>query len=158
MSANKSKKHGTKNGKAETKDSKKALYVILIHSNGCGYCEQLMPEWNKMEGIVNGDNTLNEKCDVVKIERADMDNEMPRYKEMIGNREIPVVGYPTIVSIKDGNLHDYNGDRTAEALVNWIKGLAHQKQLGGKKSRRKRRKHSACKSCKSGRFFSLKFW
>jgi thiol-disulfide isomerase/thioredoxin len=153
MPANTQKEHKKKN-----KSNKKGLYVILIHANGCGYCEQLMPEWEKMEGMVKGDNTLNGKCDVVKIERANMEN------EMINNREIPVAGYPTIVSIKDGNLHNYNGDRTADELLNWIKQLANRKQqerqiyLGGKKSRRKRRKHSGCKSCKSGRILSFKFW
>jgi len=165
-----SKSKNKSNKKPQHNDpQKKNVHVVLIHSNRCGYCEQLMPEWDRMEHIVQDDNMLNGKCDVVKIEQADMEKKMPRYNEMIGNREIPVAGYPTIVSIKDGNLHNYDGNRTADALVEWIKEIAerdHQEAnleqqrerniyLGGKKSRRKRRKQS---TCKSGRTFSFKFW
>jgi hypothetical protein len=137
--------------------TKKNVHVILIHSNGCGYCTQLMPEWDRMEDIVQKDDGLNQQCEVVKIESAEVDDKIEKYKALIGHRDIPINGYPTIVSIKGGKLHSYKEERSAEALVNWIRKLASQREYtGGKKSRRKRRKRSGCKSCKSGRLFS--FW
>jgi thiol-disulfide isomerase/thioredoxin len=139
----------------------KDVHAVVVYAKWCGHCKALMPEWDKMKKIVRADRELNKKCNIDKIESANVDYNIEKYKKLIGNNDIPVAGYPTIFQIKNGNLRQYTGGRTAEELVQWVRESANGEapvnnlHLGGKKSRRKRRKHSSCKSCKSGRLFSL---
>lgn len=147
----------------------KDIHVVLVHALWCGHCKALMPEWKNMKKKVKTDRELDAKCKVVTIEMNQQEAELPKYKEMIGNKEIEVPGYPTIFLIKNGMLHDYTGERNSGELVEWIRNSANnkdvlihqghgdetkQKIMGGRKTRRTRRK-SSCSTCKSGFLFNL---
>ena len=119
--------------------------VGLVHANWCGHCQHLMPEWNKMENNIKNDPKLNTKCNIVKIESEHVNNELPKYENMI-KQKIPVEGYPTIFLIKGGQIQKYGGERSAEALRGWVAGAVNG-HVGGKT--RKQTRKSSKKNCKS---------
>jgi thiol-disulfide isomerase/thioredoxin len=135
--------------------------VLLLHATWCGHCQQLMPEWERMESEINS-SPLRDKVEIVKIESADMDAKLPKYKAMTHRKDIPMQGYPTIAMIHGGNVKTYGGERSSEKIKTWISSggkSTDNSMFGGKKkqnkkSRRKGRK-SGCKSCKSGFLFNL---
>ena len=140
----------------KTNKNKNKVIVCLVHANWCGHCQHLMPEWNKMEQNIKSDPKINSKCEIVKIESENIQNELPKYERLI-NDKIQVEGYPSIFLIKNNKIEKYNGERTATAIGGWVTG-ATNRQLGGKKNmktRKTKRKSSKknCKSCKSFSFF-----
>jgi thiol-disulfide isomerase/thioredoxin len=132
----------------------KQVTVGLVHANWCGHCQHLMPEWNKMEHNIKNDQKLNKKCDIVKIDSEHVNNELPKYENMI-NQKIPVEGYPTIFLIKNKQIEKYGGERTAEALGGWVAGAVNG-HVGGKKTIKTRKNSKkGCKSCKTLNLFKL---
>jgi len=162
---NKTKKHNKPHIKrhegVQNKNMKKPVIVGLVHANWCGHCQHLMPEWNKMEQHIKNDPKLSKKCDIVKIESEHVNNEIPKYENII-KKEIRVDGYPTIFLIEGGQLKTYGGERTAEALGGWVAGAVNS-YFGGKKNTKKSSRKSSKRSskrsskpCKSCNVF--KFW
>uniref|UniRef100_A0A6C0JGJ3 Thioredoxin domain-containing protein n=1 Tax=viral metagenome TaxID=1070528 RepID=A0A6C0JGJ3_9ZZZZ len=169
---NQNKRHTVNNKHIPKKE--KDIHVVLVHAHWCGHCKALMPEWKKMEKQVKHDHLLDAKCRVVTIEMSNQETELPKYKQMIGNKEIEVAGYPTIFLIKRGTLYDYTGGRTSPELVEWVRNSANDqdiaaqgqgykkreklhnffKMMGGRKTRRRQRTNK-CSTCKSGFFFNL---
>jgi thiol-disulfide isomerase/thioredoxin len=163
FAAGKSKKSHKKTLHKKRQDStKKPVTVGLVHANWCGHCQSLMPEWDKMEHNIKNNPKLDTKCNVVKIESQDINNELPKYESMI-NEKIPVDGYPTIFLIKNNKMEKYDGERSSKAIGGWVAGAING-HVGGKKhaktrktSTMKLRKASKqnCKSCKKFNLFKL---
>lgn len=99
-------------GGSEKKD------IVLIHSKGCHFCEEFMPNWTNLKKSLHGGDT-----NMVEIEASEMNTKLPEYQNKLkGGKEIKVEGYPTIVKIKGGNISYYEEERTDEKLTAWIKG------------------------------------
>jgi len=109
--------------KKEIKSGKKPI-AILVYMEGCGPCNATRPEWNKIQ---SQKNVL-----VVDLNKDLLDKELEQF---IGG----IDGFPTMKIIHpNGNKIDYNGDRTAKDLIQWIDSHIDVKK-GGKKSKRRRR-------------------
>ena len=80
--------------------------LLLLHMNGCGHCEKLMPEWEK---FTNNNNTDIKTRDVEMSEDPSL---MDKYK---------VDGFPTILLLGENGkkLETYDGPRTADGLSNY---------------------------------------
>ena len=83
-----------------------AKEMLLLHMNGCGHCERLMPEWKK---FINNNNTN------IKTRAVEMSEDpalMDKYK---------VNGFPTILLLGENGkkLDTYDGDRTADGLLSY---------------------------------------
>jgi len=95
-------------------DTKKNEKVVLIHMNGCYYCEQMMPEYLRYkEQRINdglGEDTF------IEIERSDLDNGLNRVNELLSEPMEPIQGYPTIGIIKDGRFIKFEGERTVDGF------------------------------------------
>ena len=80
--------------------------VVLFYAMWCPHCKALMPEWNKLEKQMQGSNVDVKKVDCEKNpEEAKKNN---------------VDGFPTILLFKDGKSVPYEGDRTADAIKDFI--------------------------------------
>lgn len=161
MEGGKDAKHRKHNKTVRAAHSKMPV-VLLLHASWCGHCQRLMPEWEKMENEIHSpEHLLHGKVEIVKIESADMDSQLPKYKAMTQKHDIPMEGYPTIAMIRGGTVQTYGGERNASSISKWISGAggAGLAQMGGKKRRTKRRgkksRKTGCKSCKSGSLFSF---
>jgi len=85
--------------------------LILFYAPWCGHCKKLMPEWNKIEESNDTD---------IKIVKINGDEN----KELAQNYEVQ--GFPTIYYLPKGlnnpkDRIEYQGDRTGEALLTFIK-------------------------------------
>jgi protein disulfide-isomerase A1 len=83
--------------------------VTYFHMDGCPHCKNFDPEWAKFEDHCNGiDN-----CKTKKVEAKSGDPSIQAYN---------VQGYPTVTCSKGGKKVDtYDGERTKDGLVSWIK-------------------------------------
>ena len=81
------------------------LKVVLFHSNRCGYCHAMRPEWDKF-ATKNDSNTL------------DIEQE-----QLIGHPiQEQISGFPTIVKMKNGHIiKSFNGDRTEHMFSKFLK-------------------------------------
>ena len=80
---------------------------VLFHMNKCGYCKQMMPEWDKFASSYNGD------VEIKKIEASSGNPLLNKHG---------VDSYPTIMLLdKNGNkVKDYDGERTASAFKSFL--------------------------------------
>jgi len=108
--------------------------VVQFFSPGCGYCDQLKPEWNSLQEMLKkqykGDMLLARvHADMIQNVECDKDIE----------------GFPTIYVLKKGKKKkEFGGDRNAQELLKFIEkhiGIKKKGQKGsGRRRRRRRRK------------------
>lgn len=84
------------------------VLVQLYYANWCGHCVRFKPEWEKLKKMVENDP------DIV-LE----DYESEKNSQKIQDEGIS--GYPTILVVVGDKKTEYNGPRTAEALLKYIK-------------------------------------
>ena len=87
-------------------DGKKT--IILFHLPGCGFCEDMMPEWKKLEQS----QSSNPDVDVRSVNCG----ENPDAAE-----QNEITGFPTIMLFTDdGDKKIFDGDRTKESFEQFI--------------------------------------
>ena len=112
----------------------KESFVQYFHPQ-CGHCQTLEPEWTSMA------ETLKDKHGDVDIVVAKIRHDMAGKVNV--NEEIQ--GYPTILVLKNGKkVNEYGGERTAAALLKYVKDklspMGAASQTGGRRKRRRRRR------------------
>eukprot|EP00759_Apiculatamorpha_spiralis_P035280 PhF_6_TR36156/c1_g1_i2/m.52581/K09580/PDIA1, P4HB; protein disulfide-isomerase A1 len=86
--------------------TKEGLVLVEFYAPWCGHCKKLAPEWEKAATALKGQVTL------VKVD-ATVES------ELAGGYGIR--GYPTIKVFRDGQVTDYEGGRTADAIVQFAR-------------------------------------
>jgi thiol-disulfide isomerase/thioredoxin len=129
---------------------------LLIYMEGCGPCNETLPEWKKIENVLNEKTNGNKYNNVVvaEIEQTNLDK-----LTFIKNN---VKGFPSMKYISNNGLmqEDFedsnikNKTRTIDAFMEWIdsKLKAAKGQKGGKWSR----KYKRSINCRRPRGFSQK--
>ena len=94
----------TRNGTKEGFKGRKSL--LLLHMEGCGHCEKLMPEWDKFTKMNNTSITTK------AVEKDDDRALVKRYG---------VEGFPTILLLDSNGkkLDTYSGPRNAQGLLDY---------------------------------------
>jgi thiol-disulfide isomerase/thioredoxin len=105
-----------------SKNNNQKPVVILLHAEWCGHCQTLKPEWERMKTELDkktADNIIFEE-----IESAELDDKLPIISKTYLN-DVPIEhrGFPTIGSIRDHKFEQYGGQRTADSLLEWVRGL-----------------------------------
>merc|ERR1719197_1215757 len=88
------------------KDNKQTL--VEFYAPWCGHCKKLTPEYEKAAVELKGKVSL---CKVDATEEKDLAS---KYN---------VKGFPTLVWFEDGKESEYDGGRTAETIVEWVKSM-----------------------------------
>ena len=78
------------------------MWLVEFYAPWCGHCQRLAPEYEKAAKALKG---------LAKIAAINADFERVN---------VAIQGYPTIKFIVDGKLSDYNGERTAKGIVDFI--------------------------------------
>lgn len=90
------------------KDGSKHVF-LLIFMDGCGPCNETRPEWKKISTKNKGENVVIADVNSAVLNKTPISH--------VGN----VSAFPTIKSIKNGKVQDYNGsDRTHNSFEKWI--------------------------------------
>jgi len=94
------------------------LLFILYHSEMCGHCIEMKPEWHKLE------NNPPTNIEIKNIESQ----EIPNHSFL--PEEPSILGYPTMRLYHNGKLvHEYSGDRTYPAMKSFIENYKKQKNI-----------------------------
>jgi thiol-disulfide isomerase/thioredoxin len=111
-----------------------APVIVFFHMTGCGHCEEMQPEWIKLQ---QSEMMKNKGVHVASIERQQMDKLKmdPDIKSIVAG----VDGFPTIKFIKGKNVYTYEGDRKIDAFVSWVNKLTSSK--GGRRRTHRKRTH-----------------
>ena len=83
-----------------------AAKIVLYYVPWCPHCKNVMPEWNKLEKEA-------EKTGV-EVEKVDCEEKPEEAQKQ------DVEGFPTIILFKNGKVVNYEGERTSEALKEFI--------------------------------------
>ncbi len=85
---------------------------VLVHMNGCGHCEKLMPDWKAAEAENKTDISMR------AVEMSEGDGPKLCKKHNIS-------GFPTIILLdnKGEKLDDYNGERSKDGILGFLQGL-----------------------------------
>lgn len=83
--------------------------VEYFYMNGCPWCEKFMPEWNKFQESAAASGVQTKKTEA---------SEDPAAVERFN-----IQGFPTVMVTKDGKSTEYNGERTADALMSFVKNV-----------------------------------
>ncbi len=121
--------------------------LVRVYSNHCGYCVDMKPAWNE---LLNKLENMTGNFQVVDFENS-IQSAAPW--EDIKN----VQGVPAIMILKNGRKvddGDYDGERTTDAMLEFVKKKLIGGMSGGKKRRvtrrkvsRKQRKSKRSKKC-----------
>jgi len=83
--------------------------LVEFYAPWCGHCKSLAPEYEKAATILH-----DEKSNIVLM-KVDATVET-KLAETYG-----VKGYPTIIFFNNGDTKNFDGDRTANSIVSWVK-------------------------------------
>ncbi|CAJ1955965.1 unnamed protein product [Sphenostylis stenocarpa] len=81
--------------------------MVEFYAPWCGHCQALAPEYAAAASELKGENVILAKVDATE------ENEL--------GQQYDVQGFPTIYFFLDGIHKPYNGQRTKDAIVTWIK-------------------------------------
>ena len=88
--------------------------IVLFFANGCGYCEKMMPEWNKFK--------TSSPISIGEVPAQHMSEYNPLHNEE------NIVGYPTIRLYNKGKLvKEYDGDRSKADILRFVKKYIKEK-------------------------------
>lgn len=81
--------------------------VTFYYLPGCGWCEKFKPEWEKCKKMAASKNIATREVNAAENE------------EEVSSKGIN--GFPTILISVDGKEKEYQGERTAEAILAEVK-------------------------------------
>lgn len=81
--------------------------MILYYLPKCGFCEQMMDEWNAVENKYKGSTD-------VKVKKIDC-SQQPEVAEENG-----ISGFPTVILFNGGERKVFDDERTAEKLEGFL--------------------------------------
>lgn len=88
------------------KDNKHTL--VEFYAPWCGHCKKLTPEYEKAAVELKG------KVALAKVDATEEKEISSKYN---------VKGFPTLVWFEDGKETEYDGGRTADTIVEWVKSM-----------------------------------
>ena len=79
----------------------KDSHVVLYHSDGCGWCKKMMPEWKKFKKAHSND------IKIIDVEAGENPHIMEQHN---------INGFPTIIHYENGNKSIFKGERTLDGF------------------------------------------
>lgn len=124
---------------------------LLIYMEGCGPCNQVRPEWKKLENVLHKHvkNPIYKNVVIIDINKDVLEKAKTNIKSPLG--------FPTITFVsKKGTIQENfeesscpNKNREIDAFVSWIQSKLNTNKSGG--TRRKRKNKRSNKSKKNKR-------
>jgi len=93
-------------------NNKTKIKIFNFNTSWCGWSKRFQPEWDDFSNRVKTNNALSH-VDVIDVKCDNNKNELIC-------EEYKVPGYPFIIIENNGERIQYNGERTADALIKHI--------------------------------------
>jgi thiol-disulfide isomerase/thioredoxin len=81
--------------------------LVYFSMNGCAHCQAFNPEWDELVSQVTQDEARKAKITLLKLDAEDA-------------RKYGVDRFPTVMYVKGEEKREYEGERTAKALSDFI--------------------------------------
>lgn len=107
---------------------------VRYHMNNCGHCIAMEKEWDTLSKDISKDKNMD--IHLVNLEQSGLDYVPDHLKK-------DIIGFPTLVLYdKDGkNRSEYQGERTADAMKEWLENNSNNSyQNGGRRNKRRHKK------------------
>jgi thiol-disulfide isomerase/thioredoxin len=88
--------------------------LIIAKAEWCGHCQKAMPEFKKLMALGSIPMKSGGSC-VVRMLDSDQDG-----AEI---KKLGVQGFPTVMAKVGGNTYEYSGERTADAIKDFVGGI-----------------------------------
>tara|TARA_B110001469_G_scaffold127594_1_gene149156 strand:+ start:4100 stop:4669 length:570 start_codon:yes stop_codon:yes gene_type:complete len=105
--------------------------VMVYTMKNCPHCVNLKPKWDMVKTQMNNDVAFN------NVLSADIDSSATPLLTMP-----PVAGFPTIRILKEGKLHEYNGNREVDPILSYLKRMVKSPQTHRRTHRKRHRSTS----------------
>ena len=109
---------------------------LFIFLTDCPPCKMTKPEWDRTEQILNREYSKNNNLVVARVNSDLLSG--------LNNYGTAPAGFPSLRYISKNGIEEYNGERTTDAFVKWIKTKSHvgakTQHVGGKHNKRHGRK------------------
>ena len=89
--------------------------LVLFHADWCGHCKNLMPTWDKLS------KTVNEGQSGVKMIKVECGKPQENPQQEMLMKKYKIEGYPTIKFFENGQVKEYEGPRTEEGIMQFLK-------------------------------------
>lgn len=96
----------------DTVVSSKPIILVEFYAPWCGHCQVLAPEYSKAAAILKNSSP---RISLAKVDATAQEEVTKRFD---------VTGYPTLFIFKNGNKLEYDGPRTAQGIVDYMKQQA----------------------------------
>ena len=96
-------------------NSQKNIKLYNFNTTWCGWSIRLQPQWDLLTTTVKNDPSLS------SVQVFDIKCDSDENKQLC--QTFNVEGYPTIIIDVDGKRTVYNGDRTSDAILKFVKTL-----------------------------------
>lgn len=93
------------------------IKIYNFNTEWCGYSKRFQPVWDDFSSKVNSQSISG----LSNVEAIDVKCDNPANKQLCEEYKIP--GFPSVLAVKDGKQVDFNGDRTTNSLVEFVKSL-----------------------------------
>jgi vacuolar-type H+-ATPase subunit F/Vma7 len=130
---------------------------MLVYMEGCGPCNNVRPEWKKLENVLK---ELNNRNDVAVV---DVDKDLFEKIKYIQNKKL--TGFPTIIYVtkkgqfienyEDSDVKDK--DRSIDSFVEWIK-LKTKEDQGSKNYNKTYKSHQKKYANKTKKYYGGRKW
>jgi len=88
-----------------------SLILVEFYAPWCGHCKKLVPEYEKAATALKGSAVL-----------AKVDGDTEENKEL--GQKFEIRGFPTLKVFRNKEVSDYEGERSADAIISYMKKLS----------------------------------
>jgi thiol-disulfide isomerase/thioredoxin len=96
-----------------------SVKLCFFYMDGCGWCDKFMPVWNKLK--------QNKVCELYECESSNQNNSIEA-KEIESQLKTEISSYPSIYLQVNGKYKEYEGNRSYEDVLNFIKENSQKSQ------------------------------
>lgn len=89
----------------------KAMNCVLFYAPWCGHCKTFKPEWAKAKNELNNSDVNGVKVNLIDV-NCDEEGDLAKAYD--------VQGFPTVKCITKGNVVEYDGERTADGIKQFV--------------------------------------
>jgi thiol-disulfide isomerase/thioredoxin len=95
-------------------------YLVLYHTNWCGYCKKFIPIWNELKNDEKLKNIIFIDVDMSDNNNKKINNDKIEVDILNKIKNIEINGFPTIKLFYKGEIINYENNREKDEIIKFI--------------------------------------